>query len=359
MPEATPDQPKSSQQDHETQQRGHPGVINHDPPENRAEHAGAAANGREPAGQQQPHGRAPPDDADHRSAPGNEKQQRYERIYWMITGAASVAATLATITAAVFAIGAYNASWQAVGAARDQADIARRSLVASDRPWVMLIDIKPASFSSDDDAGVMLSVNISVKNVGHSPAQNVSITGRLLIGDFDPPPDQAMASVCQEPRSSYFVIPGQALFPDRDQDVYGGSAYPFGISAERVWEARAARINSTREYNIAIGRPDRAQAWAESLSKFPFYAALNLVGCINYRSSDNAALYQTSFMFSVSAKPGGEGLPLLGGKRPVIIPPSTTPEDPDIMVVHPRMIQRIVPGDQIKLEKPLHSTFAN
>ncbi len=240
-----------------------------------------------------------------------------------------------------------------------QLDEMRRTREAGDRPWVMLTEFKPASLSSDDEAGIMLWVNISAKNIGHSPAQNVSVSGKLLIHDLDPPSNEAVVSVCHGPRSGSFIIPGQVLFPDQTQDINGGIAHAFWIEAERVWKARAARINSARDYNSSVKMPDRAQVWADELSKFPFHAALSLVGCINYRSSDNVTLYQTSFMFDISAQPGGGGLPLLGGERPIITPPSTTPEDPDIVVVHPRELQRIMPGGQIRLSKPLYGTFAN
>lgn len=308
---------------------------------------------------------APPAAQDGQHAPKSRIEwTREQSLAWWANVASfvNVGATLAAFVLLVQTLRVTQdtlaVSQRAAEETRRQADIAQEALIASSRPWIMLTDVKPDSFSSDDETGVALRVNMTVKNVGHSPAQNVSVTGRLLIDDFDPPPDQAMMSICQEPRNGSFIIPGQALFPDRDQDIYEGVGYPFVIHAEKVWEARAARINSTRDYNTAIGRPDRVQAWAEELSKFPFYAALNLVGCINYRSPDNTALYQTSFMFSVSAKHGG-GLALLGGVRPVSVPPSRTPEDPDILVVHPRRIQRVVPGDQIRLEKPLHSTFVN
>ncbi len=239
-----------------------------------------------------------------------------------------------------------------------QADIAQDALIAGNRPWVMLTDVKPVNLVSDNEFGVDFRVSISVKNVGHSPAQNVSVSGRLLIGEFDLPPDQVMASECQKPRDGSFVIPGEAVFPDQTQDLNGGVAEAFGIGAEKLWEARAARINSAREYNATVGRPDRAQAWAEELSKFPFHAPLSLVGCINYRASDNAALYQTSFMFDVGPKPDGGAFPLLSENHPVTTWPTTLPGDPDVVVVHPRMAQRVVPGDQVRLSKPLYGTFA-
>lgn len=165
------------------------------------EDANTTGHGSEPARQEHPRGSAPPDDASHGGDARDQKHQRHERYYWIVTGAASVAATIATIVAAIYAIGAYNASWQAVGAAQDQAEIARKSLVAGERPWVMLTNFKPIGLFSDDSEGVTFSVNISAKNVGHSPAQNVFVSGKLLIEGFDPPAGEVMESVCRDPHT--------------------------------------------------------------------------------------------------------------------------------------------------------------
>jgi hypothetical protein len=115
-----------------------------------------------------------------------------------------------------------------LNAMHDQLD----QMALAERPWVMLTDIKPESFSSDDEAGVSFWVKLSVKNVGHSPAQNVSVTGQLLIHDSSQLPEQAMRTVCQEARSS-FIIPGRVVFPDQTQTVTGDTARSFAILAEK------------------------------------------------------------------------------------------------------------------------------
>ena len=244
--------------------------------------------------------------------------------------------------------------------------------VTQSRPWVMLDDIKPYHLGLDDEAGVAFWVYLPVKNVGHSPAQNVSVSGRLLINNNnDLRPDQAMAEVCREPRSGSFIIPGQVLFPGQppqnaEREVPSG----FVIPAEQVWAARAARIKSTYDSNYAVNKNvERATAWAQAVSEFPFYGALYFVGCINYRSADNSTLYQTSFMFDLSYTPNAaklaRGTPradsflLLSGEPAKDLSPTPDPNDPDVWVVHGRRIQRMVPGDQIKVGTPLYGTFAS
>jgi hypothetical protein len=227
-------------------------------------------------------------------------------------------------------------------------------MALAERPWVMLTDIKPQSLSSDDEAGVSFWVKLSVKNVGHSPAQNVSVTGQLLIHDSSQFPEPTMRAVCHETQGS-FVIPGQVLFPDQTQNVDGDNPRGFDILAERIWAARDARIKSVDRTHYV--NPARAEAWIAELSKFPFHAQLDLVGCINYRSPDNSALYQTGFIFSVGAKPNGNPLPLLSGEPVPDTPPDIS--DPDVAIFHVRRMQRVVPGDEIQLGIPSYGSFVN
>lgn len=334
-----------------------------DPPQNHVESHGTADHRLPPATPKHSSSAPSPEVGRQRTHPGD--QAHSDGRGWTrseVIGAISAGATLA---GSLFAALALIAALQAVGQASRQADIAQNALTASSRPWVMLAEVKPERLASDDEAGVIFWVNISVKNVGHSPAQNVSVSGELLIGDYDPSPDQAMANVCQRPRRGSFIIPGRVLFPDQTQSIQGEIPNAFSIRGKKVWAARAAHIKSSHDYEMAREKPERAQALAEALSKFPFHAPLSLVGCINYRSPDNATLYQTSFMFDVGPKPDGTSppypvtFPLLGGVPPVTRYPEPKPDDPDILMVFPRELQRVVSGDRIKLGSTLYSTFAD
>ncbi|MBN9561760.1 MAG: hypothetical protein J0H14_13675 [Alphaproteobacteria bacterium] len=224
-----------------------------------------------------------------------------EERNWSRQTGLGVATAIAAIVASGAAIFALQASRQAVKEAHVQAETAQAAFVAQERPWIMLADVKPASLDSDDKGGVMFWVNISVKNIGHSPAQDVWVSGKLVIDQFDPLPEQAMKSVCQE--SKTYGFPGNPVFPDQTQPVQE-PPNSFYIPAQHVWAARDARIESAYLWHS----PRRAQAWAEELSKFPFYAALHLVGCINYRSPDRRDVYQTSFAFEIGS------FPLLSGE---------------------------------------------
>lgn len=274
----------------------------------------------------------------------DEKHKRAERTHWQVTSTTGVIATGAAIVAAVFAAGAYQA-------ANEQAKIAQNTLIASSRPWVMLANVRPLNLSSDDADGVTLWAKISVKNIGHSPAENLFITGKLLIDQFDPSPQQGMEEACQEARLNSSTIRGQVLFPDQSEDLDGGIPQSFLIDVDKVWASRAARIKSAYEAEMARGKSQLAEEWKGALAEFPFHADLHFVGCVSYRSSTSKTLYQTSFMFDLGS------FPLLGGKPPVIHYPEPEPNNPDILMLFSRQMQRIVPGDKIKLSNFTYGTF--
>ena len=159
---------------------------------------------------------------------------------------------------------------------------------------------------------------------------------------------------CKEGQTGSWVIPGPPVFPDQTREI---GVDPL-VTADRVWGARAARIKSTYDNRLAFGgNPERAKEWADAIAKFPFYAPLSLVGCINYRSPDDRVLYQTSFIYDVDIQ--GTTFPLLSEKSPVSLPPTPMPNDPGGVVVHPREVQRIVPGEKVKLKPMLYGVFAH
>ncbi len=51
--------------------------------------------------------------------------------------------------------------------------------------------------------------------------------------------------------------------------------------------------------------------------------------------------------------------PLLSKDNPISLPPTPMPNNPDGVILHARELQRIVPGNQIKLTVPLYGVFAN
>ena len=227
------------------------------------------------------------------------------------------------------------------------------------RPWIKLEKIEPTSLSSDDAYGISFWAKVIVSNVGHSPAQNVSVTADLLIRDFDLSSDEGMKAACRKGDTGSWIIPGRPIFPGQTQAVDGDVSTSWDIDIDRVRNARFARINRMYNAKAAKGDTVKARAYADASAQFPFFAPIALVGCINYRSPDNKLLYQTSFMFDLEAGDGSASFPLLSGVMPVIRYPTPSPSDPEVLMLYPTEAQRILRGDQIKLAVPLYATFAN
>jgi hypothetical protein len=122
----------------------------------------------------------------HYRHPSEDEHRTFEQLVWVGSFFLALLTAIATLTAASFAIGAYNASWQAVRAAQEQTFIAKGALISSNRPWIKVTDLKVARLEVTPDY-VSLTTHISVKNVGASPAARTFIKTELLpsgsIGD--------------------------------------------------------------------------------------------------------------------------------------------------------------------------------
>lgn len=197
----------------------------------------------------------------------DERHKRGERWYWTVTGVAAILATGATAAAALFAYWAYQASWEAVGETRRQADIAQAALVASTRARLKITSIKDVRVGPLSAGGVsvpLLRVVAAYKNFGQSPAQNIFLSLRVFVADTGPSPRETCENMKAEPGDASFEI----VFP---QDEEGDKIYGVGVSPGEL-EAQAAEARDARP-----GLP----------------ASLALVGCLTYRSTNSDAVYVT------------------------------------------------------------------
>ena len=224
-------------------------------------------------------------------------------------------------------------------------------MAAGQRPWIMVASIEPQGLTADDQAGVSFWVKFLVKNVGHSPAQNVSVSGKLLMAD-PMHRDQTMTAACQKARERN--APGRLIFPGQPQYVDGDIPRSFDILAKEVWAAREARVKSSGAVHYV--NPERARARIAEVSRFPFHASFDLVGCINYGSEDNRTLHQLSFRVSIGAMPNGGDFPILSGEPIPDISPDLS--DPDVAVLHSRKLHAF-PADEIKLGMPEYGAVAD
>lgn len=135
----------------------------------------ADESGYEPREQERSRQAAPPRGANNRLSPGDERQQRCERRYWIVTGITSVVATVATVVAAAFAIGAYNASLDTVREARNQViaaseanEINRRVLASSEGASVYFGSVFHMADTVQPDGTTKATIRFKIGNSGGS-----------------------------------------------------------------------------------------------------------------------------------------------------------------------------------------------
>lgn len=206
----------------------------------------------------------------------DQRHKSREHVYWWVTGLASIAATGATVIAAIYAIGAYHASWQAVGAAQDQAEIARKSLVAGERPWINVA--VSASQVRSNINGMKFTFHFVFQNTGHSPAVMISHHVVLVPDNLGSDVLAAQDDLCRplraipnnKRRDGFTQFPNQELVADTDVYLF--------------WQ------------DIGKMRLDGKER-----------AMPALVGCIDYQFASDPTHHQSGFIFDLSTKdPDGD-----------------------------------------------------
>ncbi len=214
--------------------------------------------------------------------------------------------TIATIGVGFFQYQIFSHQLDAMQGQLDQ-------MAAAERPWIMVTGIEPQGLWSDDKEGVSFSVKFLVKNVGHSPAQNVSVSGKLLINDLTQPPrrGQVMVEACEEAKRRF--IYGRLIFPDQPQYIGGELPERFNIPAKEVWAVRAARIKSAEAtHHVNPELTKERVAWESAL---PFAANFDLVGCVNYRSENaRRSTKSASWLMSEQSQTAEASRSLLGNR---------------------------------------------
>lgn len=265
----------------------------HDPAQKYIKAGDADESSYEPREQERSKQAAPHHDANNRSSPGDESQQRYERRYWIVTGTTSVVATFATVAAACFAIGAYNASWEAVGAGRDQADTARKALLASDRPWLQVADFKVGRFQIDDQY-VFIGTDLKLKNVGHSPALDIHIVPVLMPSLSVTEEASETIRICKEAKASSFNFYNSVVFPGEDR-TYIPNETLFDLDIASIQKRKEARVREHLTQQRSMMGDGPAEAEARRVMGLPLRDGLTLLGCVTYKSATGGDVHATSF----------------------------------------------------------------
>jgi len=113
-----------------------------------------------------------------------------------------------------YTIKIYKATGKSADAAKNAADTAAKQLELTSRPWVD-IDVfisAPVTYGTN---GVNIGFTFVVKNIGQSPAQNVSIAPRLIPGGMGTDVHERQQHVCEDQAAAHDEFLRYVLFPNR------------------------------------------------------------------------------------------------------------------------------------------------
>jgi hypothetical protein len=181
-------------------------------------------------------------------------------------------------------------SAESAKAAKDSAEVASKTLVSANRPWISA-EVKIASdLNFGTSPAAQLFFEFVLKNTGNTPGINVEIYPQLMLIEFgkvtgNPPdvvmqslttsPPEALAKLCEMARLS-----GDAPFPA--QPFTGDAIFPNGQITERVGlQLTAEQIEKAKQTS--------------------FYKVINLVllTCVNYKSPLEKMSHQTGYIFNI------------------------------------------------------------
>lgn len=166
---------------------------------------------------------------------------------------------------------------KAATAAQQAADVAERTLIATQRAWISVEASVGAPLVFDQN-GASTSIAFRIKNVGNSPATHITPHVRLgVLKEGGPYPLEEQTRGCSEVRQGpiglgFTLFPGQS-FPE-SQGLASGS-WGVNISQEEIGKGR--QVSADKKH-----------------------IALFIVGCIDYTfPSDPEHHHQTGFIFDL------------------------------------------------------------
>ena len=168
---------------------------------------------------------------------------------------------------------------ESADAAKESAEVANRTLIASQRAWIRIDQIGFGGGGlAIDNNGASVSISFTITNTGNTPAINVTPHAWLVVLKSGGPfPWQVQQNRCREIRSQAFS-PGFTLFP--------GESFPRNIGIGS-W---SLGTNASR---------DEVEAGAAA-SADKKHMLLYVVGCIDYTfPTDAATHHQTGFILEV------------------------------------------------------------
>jgi hypothetical protein len=165
----------------------------------------------------------------------------------------------------------------------------QKQFESMDRPWVDL-DVAITAPVTYDKNGLQIVVTFVPKNIGRSPAQNVSIAPRLIPGSMGTDVHEMQKRICDNRATASDEPLRYVLFPNRSYE-------------QRItMQITAAEINSQwSTFELSQGPIDPLPVL--------------LVGCVDYTYESSPRHHQTGFTFDVLMK---DGRTLLRSRIPLL-----------------------------------------
>ena len=196
-----------------------------------------------------------------------------------------------------------NAAQTAAIAARSAAETASKQLEMAERPWISadIAAITPLVFTAD---GGRMTVKISLRNQGHSPAVR-GLVEPILMPAFllHPDPAEVRTKLCKKLTEQANMRP--------TEDYLLSSMWPPGEQPPSLYNILASRADIDKAQYVT------PRLWIKD-TKGVKTIELYLITCIAYRPTFTNATYQTSYVIDLDTK-NNPGLisPALGSSIPL------------------------------------------
>lgn len=249
----------------------------------------APKNGTDPAYRQQPN-RSPEPAYENGWHPQEEKHRRHEGWYWFASILLSAVVAIGAGLSAIYAYKAVEAGQAQAKAAQDQTEIARRALIASDRPWLQVVNFSVAKMTIDAE-NVMIWATVTLRNVGHSPALSVDMKPELSTYDSRGLPGLPLdpESVCVRAKERPYNAYSDTIFPSQDKTL---PQLVFWMHASDIRKAQVARI--VRQSPNWLPMPN--------VSSIRIADTFTLAGCALYKSIGEVSYHGTSFGMTLARR---------------------------------------------------------
>ena len=154
-----------------------------------------------------------------------------------------------------------------LGILQGQLDEMKAARESGDRPWLQSVGLKVKSFRSDGKY-VAIWTNLSLKNVGHSPALKVHITTALMPSLSTSEEASEVIRLCRKAKANSYNFYSSIMFPGEDRTYI----------------------------------PNETLFSLDVFTGLPPFADLTLLGCVTYQSINGDEVHATSFGLDLSRR---------------------------------------------------------